>query len=256
MWRLGMSVIPVPPPSRFNDGKKPAIAWREFQTRLATKDEMHWWFDRGFVNCAVITGHVSGVVVVDVDDVSAFPWVRWNLPPTPWRVKTRRGFHLYYRPPVGAKVGNRAKIAGMKLDVRGDGGYVIGAGSRHATGFVYELAGDWRVRKEGIPRLNLSVFEIPKAAPKPASAKPAHPLSDLCERGRRYLAKVPRPIVGHGSDSATFIAACRLVRGFGIRPDDALALLHEWAPDFTLPWLRRKVESALRHGTEVTGSLV
>lgn len=215
---------------------------------------MRWWFDRGLVNYAVVTGHISGVVVVDVDDASAFPWVRWNLPSTPWRVKTRRGFHLYYRPPEGAKVGNRAKIAGMKLDVRGDGGYVIGAGSRHASGFVYEFAGDWRIPKRQIPRLDPGVFALPKVAPAPRP-RITRPLSNLEERGRRYLAKIPRPVVGHGSDQATFIAACRLVRGLGISPDVTVELLHEWAPDFTAPWLRRKVESALRFGSEVMGSL-
>ncbi len=254
MWQLGLSVVPVPSPSRFHDGKVPAIRWKEYQSARPKWPAMHRWFDRGADNYAVVTGRVSGVVVVDVDDSAAYPWVRWNLPRTPWMVKTAKGAHLYYRPPRWTAVGNRARVAGMALDVRGNGGFVIGPGSRHRSGFVYRAVGDWRVPKGQLPRLDPSVFELRKiAAPPPP---PHRPVSDLAERGRLYLARIPRPVIGQGSDNATFGAACRLTRGFGLPAPIALALLRRWAPDFDPAWLARKVESAAKHGSEITRGLV
>jgi hypothetical protein len=44
------------------DGKVPAIAWREYQTRRATSAELEHWFGAEPMNIAVITGEISGVV--------------------------------------------------------------------------------------------------------------------------------------------------------------------------------------------------
>lgn len=248
-----MSVVPVPAPSSTNDGKRPVIRWKEYQSRRPVKSEMARWFE-GPTNYAVITGRVSGIVVVDVDSAAAVPWVRWNLVPTPWVVKTHKGWHLYYRPPYWLPVGNRARFAGMALDVRGDGGYVIGPGSSHASGAVYRAVGNWRAPRASVPRLPRELFS---AAPTPV-ATPAirRPACEESYRARRYLSRIPRPILGHGSDNATFIAACRLVRGFRLSPDDTVALLQEWAPDFDAIWLRAKVDSALVNGSETIGGRV
>ena len=80
----------------------------------------------------------------------------------------------------------------------------------------------------------------------------------MIERARRYLAAVPRPEIGRGSDSATLYAACRLTRGFGLSAVDAEALLWEWAggrPGWTRGWLACKVAHAERYGSELIGSL-
>ena len=70
LWRRGLSVIPVPrpragvAPGRPGDGKVPVIAWREYQERLPTEDELREWFGGEPMNPAVVTGAVSGVVVI------------------------------------------------------------------------------------------------------------------------------------------------------------------------------------------------
>jgi putative DNA primase/helicase len=53
------------------------------------------------------------------------------------KVLTNRGFHLYYRSPEGVEVGNRRLAPG--LDLKGDGGYVVGPGSVHPTGKPYKF---------------------------------------------------------------------------------------------------------------------
>jgi len=74
----------------------------------------------------------------------------------------------------------------------------------------------------------------------------------------QYLATIPRPEIGSGSDAATLYAACRLVRGFGLDAADAESLLWKWAgdrPGWTRDWVARKVAHAQRYGTEAIGGL-
>src|SRR5262245_63016779 len=112
---LGFSVIPVPTPrpgARPNtpgDGKTPAIKWKIYQTRVPTPEEIDIWFGGEPMNLAVITGALSGVVVIDADDRAALRWAVRCLPYTPWQTETRRGFHLWYRHP-GGSVRNGARI--------------------------------------------------------------------------------------------------------------------------------------------------
>src|SRR6266498_4495111 len=57
---MGWSIIPVIP------GKKPAIfTWREYQGRRADREEIWDWFAENNYGIAVITGAISGIVVVD-----------------------------------------------------------------------------------------------------------------------------------------------------------------------------------------------
>jgi Bifunctional DNA primase/polymerase, N-terminal len=263
---LGLSVIPVPRPRPGvaaglpGDGKVPGIRWREYQARLPTTQELEAWFGGEPMNVAVITGALSGVVVIDADDRAAVRLAVRRLPYTPWQTQTARGFHLWYRHP-GVRVPNRARIempdGKVSIDVRGDGGYVIAPGSIHASGAEYLEAGDWSVPRERIPRFWPGWLQRPtrRSAPRPTLPRPT---GELVERARRYLAAVPRPEIGQGSDNATLYAACRLVRGFGLTASEAEALLWDWAggrPGWTREWITRKVAHAEHYGTEPIGAL-
>lgn len=155
LWRRRLSVIPVPRPDgdKF-DGKVPAIPWREYQVRRPTEGEIRAWFSGAPMNLAIVTGAVSGVVVVDADSPDALRWCVRLLPYTPWQTRTAKGWHLYYRH-SGARVRNRARIetrdGRLAIDVRGDGGYVIGPGSVHDSGVLYEAAGDWSETRDRLP---------------------------------------------------------------------------------------------------------
>lgn len=146
--KLGFSVIPIRHPETDIDepvgkkGKRPpnGFAWREYQNRRPTPQELEQW-DGEQWNVGVVTGQVSNLVVVDIDDGAVFDELEArNLElPTTGTVKTARGWHFYYRHP-GGKVGNRAGLHGIRgLDIRGDGGYVVGPGSLHETGVLYEI---------------------------------------------------------------------------------------------------------------------
>jgi hypothetical protein len=125
--------------------KSPLAPWREFQTRAPSTEEVEDWFENGApsnhgrvatFNMALVTGDISGVVVVDCDNQEALEYARKNGLDSPFSVKTTRGMHFYHsHPNHGARFPN--KVGGTAhdwprvpgLDFRGDGGYVILPGS-------------------------------------------------------------------------------------------------------------------------------
>ena len=133
----GFSIFPL-----LQRSKKPAVKWEPYQTARPTPDEIETWeHEHERRNVAVICGAVSGVVVLDIDsDEGQQEAERRGLPQTP-SVKTGKGRHYYFKHP-GFEVHNFAKGRGGKekmpgIDFRGDGGYVVGAGSIHESGAVY-----------------------------------------------------------------------------------------------------------------------
>jgi len=270
LLELGLSVIPIPParsgvpPGQPGDGKVPAIAWKEYQTRLPTAHEIDTWFGAEPMNLAVVTGAISGVVVVDADDRTALRWATRHLKYTPWQSRTGKGWHLWYRHP-GVRVPNKARLntadGKLKLDVRGDGGFVVSPGSVHASGVEYQFAGDWSRPRESVPFFWLGLLSRPQPpTPRPPARPPIRTTTgaDVIVRARAYLAAIPPPMIGSGSDAATLYAACRLVRGFALNASEAEDLLWEWCggrPGWTRAWVADKVRHAERYGTEPIGAL-
>jgi hypothetical protein len=82
---------------------------------------------------------------------------------------------------------------------------------------------------------------------------------DLVDRARRYLARVEPAIVGHHGDLHTFRVCCRIVRGFALSDEDALAALADWNVRCEPPWNERelldKICRARRYGSEPIGAL-
>ncbi len=102
----GLSPIPI----RCDGSKVAAVAWKEYQERIATPDELGVWFQKEW-GLAIVTGEVSGhLEVIDFDDGSLFePWLdlvkqhggeelvnNLTLVLTP-----RGGYHIYYFCPDG-----------------------------------------------------------------------------------------------------------------------------------------------------------
>lgn len=134
----GWSVIPVQA-----RGKRPLVVWREFQERVAGADEIEAWYRRWpEANVGIVTGAVSGLVVVDVDpahggrdSVRVLEERHGPVPATVESVTGGGGRHLYYRHP-GGQVSNRVGIQ-LGIDVRGDGGFVVAPPSLHPSGKHY-----------------------------------------------------------------------------------------------------------------------
>lgn len=253
--RYGFSVIPL-----VNGTKRPAIAWTEYQHRRPTGRELVTWFGDGRrAAYAIVAGAFSGFVVIDVDGEAGERWATTHLPPTPMRVRTRRGEHWYYRHP-GSPVRNKAHIrtadGQLPLDVRGDGGFVVGPGSLHPEGHRYVAPDPWPSSLDAVPVFDTTWIATPE--PKPSRIpRTTRSMAPALERARRYLAAVPPAIQGQGGDTHTFQLACRLLRGFALPDHDAFRLLTEWNRTCQPPWseqeLLGKLRSAAQHGYEPIG---
>lgn len=138
--KLGFSIIPIRG-KHYSNGdeglsKGPLVKWTEFQHRHPTEKEVSLWFTRyPKANIAVVTGSISGIVVVDFDSEQAVNWAKQKgLLNTPL-VKTARGLHAYYKHP-GGLLQNVVDPA-THIDIRADGGYVVLPPSIHFNGHKY-----------------------------------------------------------------------------------------------------------------------
>lgn len=168
---LGFSIIPINP-----ETKRPAIKWAEYETRQPTEDEINYWFTRWpNADLAIITGEVSGLVVVDADNETALAFAEREGMTSAIRVKTRRGWHLYFaHPRDGVRRGPRAginsrgvdwpKIPG--LDFRGDGSYAVLPPSKNYRWEipdgtdVVELAPMWRDWKPSVDAYENGTYDF------------------------------------------------------------------------------------------------
>jgi hypothetical protein len=117
----GYSLIPI-------DGeKKPCIYWKKFQYQKAARDVIFSWFHQFCTyNIGIVTGQISQLAVIDVDNLSVLPDLRKKLPEITrtTRVKTNRGYHFYFH-----LNGNRLKstnsLFGKNLELKCNGSYII-----------------------------------------------------------------------------------------------------------------------------------
>lgn len=126
----GWSVFLMP-----RGSKIPSGSWKRFQTQHPTEKQIADW--QGEVaNVGIVTGRLSNLLVLDVDSPEAQAEVdQLELPRTP-TVKTSKGRHYYFQHP-DQEIRNSVRVRGLKLDIRGEGGIVVGPGSQHPDGTIY-----------------------------------------------------------------------------------------------------------------------
>lgn len=115
---MGLSVIPVR-----SNSKIPATKWLEYQSRLPSVDEINQWWGREDYNIGIVTGAVSGIMVIDCDSPSAITAFLELYKGDAPRVRTPRGMHFFFKYEEGMQ--NSVRVAGYDLDIRADGGYVV-----------------------------------------------------------------------------------------------------------------------------------
>jgi hypothetical protein len=131
--QMGLSVIPLE-----ERGKKPLLSWNEFQARIATEAEIRsWWTTWPSANIGIVTGRINGVVVVDLDGPLGIASGKALGFTSRAKVITGTGEHLYYKWTEG--ILNSASQLGEKVDVRGEGGYVVAPPSVHPNGRRYRF---------------------------------------------------------------------------------------------------------------------
>ncbi|GGJ03049.1 hypothetical protein GCM10010885_10420 [Alicyclobacillus cellulosilyticus] len=231
----GLSVIPVEP-----RGKRPLLQWRPFQTHAPTPEQVERWA-RQWPECnwAIVTGAVSGVVVLDLDSPEAVHEAkRRGLPRAPV-VFTGKGYHLYFAHP-GYNVANTVRVL-PGADIRADGGYVVVPPSVHPSGHVYA----W-IRGRSILDLN------PPPMPEWLHALLSAPVSALHTPQHDTMTDLER--IALGVDEGERNQAAARLAGYLLKylphPRVAVALMEAW--NLTnrppLPWqeLQRTINSIAR----------
>jgi len=131
-----LNLIPI----KFRE-KKPLVEWKKYQREKASEEELAKWFsgDVG-VNIAVICGRISdNLVVVDLDDPKAYKKLFSGIDRETLVVKTSRGFHVYFKTDYPVK-SFKVDLPGLgRVDVKGEGGYVLAPPSIHPSGKIYEF---------------------------------------------------------------------------------------------------------------------
>ncbi len=179
-------------------------SWGEYQRHGPTRELVKRWATRG-LNVGIVTGHVSGLLVLDLDSQAALAEAeRLGLPDTV-TASTAKGRHFYFRHP-GDMVKNRAGLfAGA--DIRGDGGYVVGPGSIHPSGMPYEWVASPLVMPLAAAPPWLMDALHPLAAPLPSQRPQAVRSASI-----RYEAGDCSPY-GHAVLQREIEAICRALNG-------------------------------------------
>jgi putative DNA primase/helicase len=105
-----------------------------------------WWSKMPDANIGIATGKASNLIVLDIDGpegealLAKYAREHGPLPPTA-TVKTSKGWHIYFAYPKNVPRVKSVAREKLKLDVRGDGGYVVAPPSIHESGHVYAFKG-------------------------------------------------------------------------------------------------------------------
>lgn len=169
-------------------GKHPiGKAWQE--SGLTDPDEVEKAFNDGH-NISVLTGaRYGGLCVLDVDGeagraslaqlAGAEPIV------TPSVVTGSGGAHYYFRAPAGLEVPNSTSKLGKGLDIRGEGGQVIGPPSLHISGNRYRWLESMAAGEVEIAPLPTWILDrLTNEPPKPCTFATGPDVDWVIEGGR------------------------------------------------------------------------
>ena len=137
--KLGWLVFPVA-----EAGKTPVYKGGCRDATRSLQRAVNHWQRYPNHNYGIATGGPSGIFVLDIDPPQgeaslATLCSKYGPLPATVTVITAKGRHLYYKTNT-VVVANSAGRLGPGIDVRGDGGYVVGVGSVHPSGHVYRFA--------------------------------------------------------------------------------------------------------------------
>lgn len=161
-----------------NSGKHPATA-NGVKAATGNPEQIKQWFTGTNWNVAIRTGTESRIWVLDIDgaqgeeSLGALCAENGALPPT-MESTTGRGRHLIWKH-TGEELKNSASKIGLKIDSRGDNGYIVAPPSRHYSGAVYTMndselayAPDWlEALARGEKKREEKIYEMPREDLRP-----------------------------------------------------------------------------------------
>lgn len=204
---LGWSILPVRP-----DDKRPYMTnWLQYQKTKADRNLVTSWFSSlSNAGVGLVTGRISGVVVLDVEHDCPIP-IEDILRKYPTGMISKSGGggrHLFYNYPRGVgRISNRVRIF-EGADLRADGGFIVLPPTLHPSGGRYE----WLSRGPmgAFPRELLDMQSRPKA-----------------QEGDGWITEALRGVSEGGRNDT-----CARLAGYffkkGVNSDIVEALLLEW----------------------------
>jgi len=183
----GWKVFPLKPRD-----KVPAVKWADVAT---TEENMiqGWWEFQPDANVGIACGECSGITVLDVDkdhggydSLSELLGKYGRLPDTPVAKTGSGGEHIFFKYVPGTR--NSAGKLGKGLDIRSQGGYVVGASSKHPNGNIYE----WVVKPSQVELSEMPEWMIELLKENRPDPKESGGISqEVVEGGRNdYLTKM------------------------------------------------------------------
>ena len=244
----GFAVFPLMP-----RGKCPLGALVPNGFKGATRDHdviTSWWRREPQANIGIATG--GKYFIVDLDGPEAATWfgescARTGVAPKTLTVRTARGFHVFFS--STASVPNSAGRIAPSIDVRGDGGYVVGAPSVHPSGHVYTIVRD-------LPIAKAPGWLVEAAMPAPAPMPPAYtPRNTFAGNARAFegiIGVVACAHAGRRNDllfwGALRIAAMAAARVVSLSEGEACLVEAAKQAGLPLPEIKRTLASAFQRG--------
>lgn len=237
--------------------KIPITGWREYSNRVASPDEFRDTLDRTpTYNTGILTGGINRLAVIDVDGpVTTFPVTL----PTTTVVETRKGFHYWYRIPLGIHLTTRIRLW-PNVDLIAEQSYVLAPPSikaDHVRKFIH-----W-IPFASIPDLPAEVIRLAQQRGQPGGGGKKKPPSvrtilgvygeAALDNELRRLRQIPRE-PGNGKNDAMNRSAFRMGQLVGrgyLDHDNAFdALLAIWMDVWLKPEHegRSTINSGLRGG--------
>ena len=246
--RQGWSVFPLMPGGeRYPDGKGigkkpladalPNKSWATYQRRKATEQEVRdWWTKYPTANIAIVTGRISGLVVVDVDPEHG--GTADGLPPTGLVQETRHGGtqHFYAYPEDVERVPNQVDVAGSGRDIRADGGYVVAPPSLVLPDEGHDGPGRYTWLQADPSDLGMA----PDWALKPPVSDDGEPEQD------KWLDRLLRQGAPEGQRNDSLVRMAGYYASKNIPKDAALTLCHQWNDDLKYPLPKGEVDVTVK----------
>ncbi len=255
----GSCACPLGPACDSTPGKHPSIFWRGLEPGQQV---------RGGAGHGLATGAKSGLFVLDVDvkpatgdrpAIDGFASLArlGDLPDTYTVLSPSGSKHFYFKHP-GKPIRNSVGQLGPGLDIRGDGGFVVMAGSPHALGGLYKEearvpiaeAPEWLLAWPGL--YGRERIEGCASAPRPVDLSTTEGRRRL-RLGVEACATYPASIEGRDGSGALWNLAVRLVRELELPLDVASEIVTETfnvrclAKDgrSPFPWTQEQIEHKL-----------
>jgi hypothetical protein len=148
LLKKGFSVIPLftvndgvcacGKPECDRKGKHSPAKWKSYQKTKASEDQVRKWFNQSSNNIGIVTGKISGFLVMDVDVPEGMESLGdRDVPSTVIAETGGGGYHYYFKYPEGREIKSRIKIL-PDVDIRAEGGYVVAPPSLHESGNHYK----------------------------------------------------------------------------------------------------------------------